>query len=120
MLRESMSNIPNIDFTDEAWTQASLPSRSGGLGIRKSVDVALPCYISSALSAVSLVSAILSSVSDLAPFEISAEVEEWKTRGQDLVEPSGESEFRQRAWDNPLIEHVRKNLLDSADQFSRT
>ena len=42
MLRDSMSNITNIEFSDEAWTQACLPSPSGGLGIRKSVDIALP------------------------------------------------------------------------------
>ena len=65
--------------------------------------------------------AILSSVSDLAPFEVSAEVEMWKARGQDLIEPDGESEsgFRQRAWDTPQIEYVQKTLLARADQFSR-
>ena len=60
-LRNSMSSIVNIDFTNESWAQASLPARSGGLGIRKSADIALPCFISSALSASSLVEAILSS-----------------------------------------------------------
>ena len=118
-LRAAMSTITNIDFTDDSWTQASLPARAGGLGIRKSVDISLPCFISSALSAGILVEAILSSVTDLAPFEISAEVEAWKASGQDLVEPEGESGFRQRAWDSPHIEYVQKTLLDNADQFSR-
>ena len=63
--------------------------------------------------------AILSSVPDLAPFEVSTEVELWKTKGQGLVEPEGESGFRQRAWDTPYIEFVKKNLLEIADQFSR-
>ena len=96
-LRNSMSNIVNIEFTDEAWTQASLPVRSGGLGIRKSADISLPCFISSALSATSLVEAILSSVQDMAPFEVATEVEAWKNKGQGLVEPEGESSFSQRA-----------------------
>ena len=74
-LRKSMSSITNVDFTDDSWTQASLPARSGGLGIRKSSDISLPCYISSATSVTSLVEAILSSVTDLAPFNVSAEVE---------------------------------------------
>ena len=52
--------------------------------------------------------AILSSVPDLAPFEVSTEVELWKTKGQGLVEPEGESGFRQRAWDTPYIEFVKK------------
>ena len=114
-----MSSIINIELTNESWTQASLPVRSGGLGIRKSADIALPCYISSALSASSLVEAILSSVPDLAPFEVSTEVELWKSKGQELVEPSCEASFRQRAWDTPYIEFVQKNLLVNADQFSR-
>ena len=81
-LRNSMSSITNIEFTDDSWTQASLPARSGGLGIRKSNDIALPCFISSALSALSMVEAILSSVTDLASFEVSTEIEMWKASGQ--------------------------------------
>ena len=85
-----MSSIMNIEFTDDSWTQACLPVRAGGLGIRKSEDIALPCFISSTISASTLVEAILSSITDLAPFEVSAEVETWKARGQDLIEPIGE------------------------------
>ena len=101
IVRNSMSKITNIDFTDDGWTQASLPVRSGGLGIRKAVDISLPCYISSALSTHSLVEAILSSVTDLAPFEVTTEIELWKASGQDLIEPDGELCFKQRAWDSP-------------------
>ena len=70
-LRNAMSQITNIDFTEESWTQASLPTRAGGLGIRKSVDIALPCFISSALSISTMVEAIISSVTDSAPFTVS-------------------------------------------------
>ena len=118
-LRKSMSSITNVDFTDDSWTQASLPARSGGLGIRKSLDISLPCYISSATSATSLVEAILLSVMDLAPFNVSAEVEKWKATGNGLVEPNGELVFRQKAWDNPLIESIQEHLLSNADQFAR-
>ena len=118
-LKNAMSSLMNIEFSEDAWTQASLPARAGGLGIRKSEDIALPCFISSALSASTLVEAILSSVTDLAPFEVSAEVDTWKARGQDLTEPTNESGFRQRAWDSPQIEFLQKTLLDKADQFAR-
>ena len=110
-IRDSMSDIINIELTNESWTQASLPVRSNGLGIRKSSDIALPCFISSAISANALVEAILLSVPDLAPFEVSTEVEVWKTKGQGLVEPDGESSFSQRAWDTPHIELVQKTCL---------
>ena len=108
-LRNAMSSIANIDFSDESWTQASLPVRSGGLGIRKASDISLPCFISSALLASSLVDAILSSVPNLAPFKVSTEMELWKTKGQGRIEHEGESGFRQRAWDTPYIEFVKKN-----------
>ena len=90
IVRNSMSKITNIDFTDDGWTQASLPVRSGGLGICKAVDISPPCYISSALLTHSLVEAILSSVTDLAPFEVTTEIELWKASGQDLIEPDDE------------------------------
>ena len=118
-LRKAMTQISNIDFTDASWTQATLPTRSGGLGIRKSIDIGLPCFISSATSVHAMVDAILMSVTDLAPFDVSAEVELWKAGGQGLVEPNGESGFRQRAWDSPRIEFIQKTLIDQADQFSR-
>ena len=63
--------------------------------------------------------AILSSVSDLAPFEVSSEVELWKAEGQGLVEPDDGACFKQRAWDTPRIEAQQKSLLSNADQFSR-
>ena len=74
------------------------PCPRGGLGTRKASDIALPYFISSALLASSLVDAILSSIPDLAPFEVSTEVELWKTKGQGLDEPEGESVFSQRAF----------------------
>ena len=118
-IKNSMSSITNIDFSDDAWTQASLPVRLGGLGIRKAVDIALPCFISSAISAQSLVEAILSSVTDLAPFEVFPEIQMWRESGEGLIEPDGEACFRQRAWDTPRIELIQKTLLERADQYSK-
>ena len=118
-IRDSMSLTANVNFTDEAWTQASLPVRHGGLGIRKSGDIALPGYISSALSSHSLVEAILSPVTGLAPFVVSSEIELWKASGQGLTEPDSESCYRQKAWDVPRIELTKNHLLSNADQFGR-
>ena len=82
LVKNAVSSIANVDFSVDGWTQASLPVRSGGLGIRKTVDIALPCYISSAISAHPLVEASLSSVQNLAPFEVSPEVELRKQGGR--------------------------------------
>ena len=55
----------------------------------------------------------------MAPFEITAEIEIWKAKGRDLVEPEGESCYRQRSWVTRLVEYQQKILLNDADQFSR-
>ena len=120
LIRDSMSEITNVNFTNKAWSQASLPVRFGGLGIRKALDIALPCYISSALRATSLVEAITSSVTGLASFEVPAEVEKWKSKGPELIAPVGEFSFKQRHWDLPLIEQEQKSLFNKAEnQFAR-
>ena len=120
LIRDSMKEITNVDFSDNAWSQASLPVRFGGLGIRKAMDVALPCYISSALTATPLVEAIISSVTDLAAFEVSAEIEKWRAEGPDLIAPVGDFRLKQRYWDLPLIEQEQRSLLDKAEnQFAR-
>ena len=118
-LRDSMRLITNVDFSEESWIQATLPTRAGGLGIRKSSDIALPCFISSALSVGSMVEAILLPVTGLAPFNVSAEVELWKTYGEGLIEPDGEAGFRQRAWDSPRVDYIQKTLLANSDQYSK-
>ena len=119
LVKDAVSSITNVDFSAEGWTQASLPVRSGGLGIRKTVDIALPCYISSAFSVHPIVEASLSSVHDLAPFEVSSEVELWELGSQGLAAPVGDSRSSQRAWDAPRAERIQESLLEDADQFSR-
>ena len=119
LVRNALSSITNVDFSDVGWTQASLPVRSGGLGIRKTVDIALPCFISSVISAHPLVEASLSSVQDLASLEVSAEIELWKQGGQGLIVPFGDSRSSQKAWDAPQVDFIQKSLLENADQFSR-
>jgi len=40
VLRDSLSATLNIDIDDNRWTQASLPVRLGGLGVRSAVLLA--------------------------------------------------------------------------------
>ncbi|KAG0715538.1 Retrotransposable element SLACS protein [Chionoecetes opilio] len=46
-MRSAISLTCNIALTDKSWIQASLPTRLGGIGVRRMEDVALPAYISS-------------------------------------------------------------------------
>ena len=41
-VRRGLEMVTNTKLEDNAWAQASLPVKHGGLGIRTSADVALP------------------------------------------------------------------------------
>ncbi|KAF2899322.1 hypothetical protein ILUMI_06853 [Ignelater luminosus] len=46
-LKNGLESILNIQLDCVQWTQASLPIKSGGLGIRKITDIALPAFLAS-------------------------------------------------------------------------
>uniref|UniRef100_A0A1X7THK7 Uncharacterized protein n=2 Tax=Amphimedon queenslandica TaxID=400682 RepID=A0A1X7THK7_AMPQE len=60
-----LSDLLNVSIDIEAplWSQASLPIRSGGLGIRSAVQLAPSCYLSSAAALHDLIFNILPDVS---------------------------------------------------------
>ena len=49
-IRETLQLILNIELSDNAWNQATLPVKNGGTGIRLVTQVALPVYLSSIAS----------------------------------------------------------------------
>ena len=50
----------NIHFDDNNWSQAKLPVRYGGLGLRTAADLALPAFLSSRAASISLVNDVRS------------------------------------------------------------
>ena len=58
-LRTGLSAVINCDLTELAWTQASLPIRDGGLGVRSVVLLAPSASLASAAATLTLQSAIL-------------------------------------------------------------
>ena len=60
VLREGLSAIVNIHMSDIHWLQACISVKSGGLGIRRAVSLALPAFLASAVATSDLQSAILS------------------------------------------------------------
>ena len=60
MLRAAIQRITNSDLSDSQWLQASLPVKDGGLGVRRVISLALPAFLASAASTLSLQDAILS------------------------------------------------------------
>ncbi|XP_035711828.1 uncharacterized protein LOC118437132 [Folsomia candida] len=55
----SMEGILNCSLSPQSWLHSSLPVSEGGLGVRHAVDVAIPCFLASAYSALPLVERLL-------------------------------------------------------------
>ena len=61
IVRLSLQSISNVKMEESAWSQATLPTSKGGLGIRRSVDLALPAFLASSHVSHGLVSSLLPS-----------------------------------------------------------
>jgi len=59
LLKTAIERITNSSLTDSLWPQASLPIRDGGLGVRRVSSLAIPTFLASAASTVSLQDEIL-------------------------------------------------------------
>ena len=58
-VRQALQDICNIRLDDTMWSQASLPTSKGGLGVRQAVDLALPAFLSSTHATEQLVLSLL-------------------------------------------------------------
>ena len=58
-LRDAIHHITNSNLSDIQWLQASLPVKDGGLGVRRVSSLAIPAYVASAASTLSLQAEIL-------------------------------------------------------------
>ena len=61
LVRGCLQAICNIKMDPDVWAQATLPTSKGGLGVRCSVDLAIPAFLASSFATADLVSSILSS-----------------------------------------------------------
>ncbi|XP_063547387.1 uncharacterized protein LOC134754868 [Cydia strobilella] len=114
---ETITSIFNIPFDDRSWTQASLPIRFGGLGIRKISCVALPAFLSSVHGAQSLIEKILDpSIGSMEAAHCSEAMNVWSITCPDTDPPA--NPCSQRQWDEPLCQLVRKNLLDTSTSLA--
>ena len=119
-LKSVMTSLTNVRFEDPSWEQAILPGRYGGLGVRRTEDVALPSYVASLHRCQQHISALLPP-SCHAPFvqELAKATEDWQTMAGSSKLPDGDRRHQQRAWDSAIIERRRDSLLSQANQFAR-
>ena len=92
--RSTTEALCNIHFDDNSWSQAKLPVRYGGLGLRTAADLELSAFLSSRAASISLVNDILRQPTNKQ--EDDDEVRAWLDRY--LVLPSNTN--KQRNWDD--------------------
>ena len=120
LLRSLLGTILNINLTDPAWTQASLPIGMGGLGVRSTTLLAPSAFLVSAAGSAHLVHQILPQRLHNSPCPVTEEALNSWYQGHDAPPPSGPDAFRQKAWDLPRVTNAAEGLLRAApDETAR-
>ena len=113
LLISIVSRITNINFLpgDPSWLQASLPVRSGGLGIRSASHLAPSAFLASADGASSCMHELLPDHLSTAIYpERDSALYAWRQDlPPDISEPTTSS--HQKTWDKPRVESLFNSLL---------
>ena len=119
-LRSLLGTILNIDLSDSAWTQASLPVRTGGLGVRSATLLAPSAFLASAAGSAHLVHQIIPSRLHNSPYpEVEDALKSWH-QGHNDPPPVASDAFCQKNWDTPRVTAVADALLRAApDETAR-
>ena len=116
-LRAATCSITNVSFSYDSWAQAVLPTRYGGLGLRRIEDLALPSYVASLHHCMQLVVTMLPGALHAGLFaEREMTLTDWKRAAESSELPAGDAARSQRAWDSVLADKQRSGLLSSANQ----
>jgi len=115
-LKSIVSEITNIHFPNESpsWIQATLPVRSGGLGIRSAVQVAPSAYLASTAASTDLVHRIVPTRLRDVPLPNCDEAEARWSKGHSHPSPEGEARSHQKSWDRVTVTSAADKLLESA------
>jgi hypothetical protein len=111
-LRTAICKICNINLSDDQWLQASLPVRSGGLGVRRVFSLALPAFLASAVDTRELQHQILRfSSTELPDIELDTCLSLWQ-QTYDASPPNTSSASKQKMWDRPVVNHDYEQLME--------
>jgi hypothetical protein len=114
VIRESLVSILNIKLDGTSNIQYSLPVCLGGLGIRASVDISIPAFLSSSHGTIAGVNALfpkLNHLQDNIFFNSAKNI--WLSRLGPTAELPGNQSI-QASWDLPYCQKKYDDLLSSA------
>ena len=77
LLRIALCKICKVSLSDDQWLQASLPVKSGGLGIRRIASLAPSAFIASAVSTRDLQNQILQSSAQMSDKVVESYQQTW-------------------------------------------
>ena len=121
VMRNTLQSILNIQLTDEAWDQATLPVSKGGIGIRKATQVALPAFLSSIAGSQPLITELLPArLHQLSGTEdplFTTAVREWEMQVNSApISPPYSA--MQKDWDQALVEAQKSKVLSAAPDLA--
>ena len=117
MMREATSRSCNIAMDDTAWTQASLPVRLGGIGVRRLADTALPAFIASMDATKELVRLINRRHNDDRPAPLTSAIEAFTEQHYPDFNP--DEAISQRRLDELASSLRYEHLLSRSNQIDR-
>ena len=118
-IRTTAVSVTNVDMVDDAWRQASLPIRHGGIGLRRVSSLAKPCYLSSLTRSKTLVQAILPANISFSTEPIEVTENKLLAEHPRLVVPEPDKRSSQKEWDNAVSASEFTELLNSAHQIDQ-
>ena len=121
MIRATLTDVSNVDFIGRAWTQATLPMKHGGLGVRSVESLALPCYIASLTSATPLIASVIPTIIDdsTTPSALKPALDCFRARTGITTLPDSSVAHQQRIWDDAASIVIRDQLFSGMDQVQR-
>ena len=119
LLRAALCKICNVSLTDDQWLQASLPVKSGGLGVRRVASLAPSAFLASAVSTRDLQDQILQCYAQMPDKAVEACQQVWCDINAKPI-PNGTLATKQQAWDTPVVEKEFSFLLEhQVDDYSK-
>ncbi|XP_055355475.1 uncharacterized protein LOC129600865 [Paramacrobiotus metropolitanus] len=111
LIKSKAEEITNVKMDDVTYRQASLPVKSGGLGLPKAEEIAAPAHLSSLYATDELVSSIVPE--DCPDDRIEVEFRWEELTGKSA--PAKEDRSNQRLWSNMLTIRKLEALKEDAD-----
>ena len=121
-LRSIVSSITNshLTYEDHAWTQATLPVKYGGLGIRSAVQLAPSAFPASAAGSSDLAHQLLPSDIQGTPLLHIAEGVALWSQLHSQPPPVDTLSHHQKSWDTPVVMVTFDTLLEDATDATST